>query len=606
MASKENVDVILRMRDQMTAKMKAPNAAMKQSTKVANATSAAMATMAKRVLAAGLAYMGFRVIYRSINNVIKESLSLAAVQIDVEDKLRVKYGESADALIAYAAERQEVTRIGDEATIAGMNELSYFNLSAKAVRGLIPLMHDMSEAKIDMKTSGMLLGRAMTGEIGLFSRYGIVLNETQKKLLKFGTEEERVAALTDVLSVKYGGLAEKMRDTVAGEWTALNNAVGDFKEGLGSVVLQSDAVRGALSVMTTGVTSFTDGLDGSVGIVDDFAIGMVRSLSAIGGAGYGLAKGLVAAKTAYAGLLGIRDVGMRLAGSGLADAKLEFSALKGEMQDLSFEFNKLESQQTDFAERSAAAVKEVEALRGKRTKVVGGPLGGGGGGGDDETVAGAKPAQKLEPIPVVTVEWDEGAWREMQSRHDQVVAWGQSDGDRFAAEQAHKLEIIKQFESENSANHEMAVLARSQIDADTEAQTHQQRISNIQELTGMTMRATALTQAAAMGTINEIGTGIADTIVDGTHDWAQGLRDVVKQMISIAVKLVLIQGIYSAMPGGAAFGPLGFLFKKKGGSVERKTGGPVNARDGTYLGGYPDSQPVPVMAQRQINSVYRR
>ncbi len=81
-----------------------------------------------------------------------------------------------------------------------------------------------------------MLGKVMEGQTGALSRYGYKFDEAQEKILKYGTEAEKVAVLCEVVSDSVGGMNRKMAQTDVGKIQQYKNNLGDLKEQLGGLV----------------------------------------------------------------------------------------------------------------------------------------------------------------------------------------------------------------------------------------------------------------------------------------------------------------------------------------------------------------------------------
>lgn len=130
--------------------------------------------------------------------------------------------------------------IEDDVIKAGMSQLATFNLQAKTIEGLTPKIADMvtqlkghNATAEDMVTINNLVGKVMTGNVGSLSRYGVTLDDTQKKILQNGTETEKMNTLNKVLAQNYGEVNKALRNTPQGQLTAFKNTFGDFMELVG-------------------------------------------------------------------------------------------------------------------------------------------------------------------------------------------------------------------------------------------------------------------------------------------------------------------------------------------------------------------------------------
>ena len=206
-------------------------------------TGTSLASLAKKVTGVVAAYAGFR----QIIQFGKECITACDTQVKAEARLEqlmmnVKGTTlgNVDAMKKYASELQCVTTVGDEATIQGASQLATFQLQSSTIKTLLPSLQDLAVSQYGVSVSGdqmqsmaNLVGKVMTGNVGALTRYGVTLNDTQKKMLQNGTEAQRAAMLVEVLGQNFGGLAEVMANTPEGKIVQIKNAWGDMQEVIG-------------------------------------------------------------------------------------------------------------------------------------------------------------------------------------------------------------------------------------------------------------------------------------------------------------------------------------------------------------------------------------
>lgn len=218
--------------------------ALKTHGKAADSVGGRLKSLAGKVVGVVAAYASFS----TIKNFVSDAITLANEQTNAETRLQTTLSNvvgvtqtQISALQDYASTLQKVTTIGDEVTIHGMSQLGTFQLQADTIKTLTPALQDLAVSQYgvsvsseQMQTTANLVGKVMTGSVSALTRYGVVMNDTQKKILQTGTESERAATLVDVLKQNFGGLSEAMAKTPAGRIQQLKNAWGDMKEIIGA------------------------------------------------------------------------------------------------------------------------------------------------------------------------------------------------------------------------------------------------------------------------------------------------------------------------------------------------------------------------------------
>ncbi|MBR1750849.1 MAG: hypothetical protein IJ740_08225 [Ruminococcus sp.] len=182
----------------------------------------------------------------------KEARELWNVQLEAETKLETILGrnlgaarDQIQAVKDYASALQEVGVIGDEVQLSGLQELATYIENAGSLRTMNEVLNDMLAQQYGLNataesavTIATMLGKVLSGQTGALSRYGYSFTAAQEQLLKFGTEEQRVATLAEVVEQSVGGINEALANTDAGRMKQLENTMGDIKEEFGAAVTQ--------------------------------------------------------------------------------------------------------------------------------------------------------------------------------------------------------------------------------------------------------------------------------------------------------------------------------------------------------------------------------
>ena len=182
-------------------------------------------------------------------------IAMSQKQALAEQKLTAVYKQrmgatkgAAKATMELASAIQKQGVIGDEVTLAGAQELAVYAKYPSTINKILPLMDDwlaqekgMDATQEDAVAKAKLLGKALNGNAGALTRLGVKLTDAQKKILQTGTEEQKAAVITDVLSKKYGGMNAELAKTDAGKIQQAKNDLGDMGEEIGAVLLPAVA-----------------------------------------------------------------------------------------------------------------------------------------------------------------------------------------------------------------------------------------------------------------------------------------------------------------------------------------------------------------------------
>lgn len=203
---------------------------------------------------------------KSLQATVKEYTGAYQAQVQVERQLEQVMRNTMDAreediqsIKDFCSAQQQIGVIGDEVQLAGAQELATYLELKSSLKELIPVMNDMLAQQYGYNASqenaaqiATMLGKVMEGQTGALSRYGYKFDEAQEKILKYGTESERVATLVDVVSSSVGGMNRQLAQTPTGPMKQLDNALGDVKEQIGEFALMAEPfVTLAAGIMIT-------------------------------------------------------------------------------------------------------------------------------------------------------------------------------------------------------------------------------------------------------------------------------------------------------------------------------------------------------------------
>ncbi len=207
---------------------------------------------------------------------LAKTIDLAATQEDAVNSLNTalrlsgKYSkEASDDFQVFASSIQESSILGDEALLQNAALIqSLGNLSVKGLKRATQAAADLSAALgIDLAGAATLVGKAAAGEVGSFSRYGLVIK-------KGADNAETFAKAMAALEGKFGGAAASKVNTFSGAWQQLQNTWGDLLEIWGESTTKSTvliAMMKKLSGFILSAQSALKGFNGEFSFID-FAI----------------------------------------------------------------------------------------------------------------------------------------------------------------------------------------------------------------------------------------------------------------------------------------------------------------------------------------------
>lgn len=134
--------------------------------------------------------------------------------------------------------------VDGDVLLAGMAQLSTFQLDDKSLKTLSPLLADiavsskgLTASQEDLYSIGNLVGKVMNGQTGALSKSGIVMSAQQEAALKAASGYQRALILADILKSNVGGFNEALANTPEGKIKQIEIAFGNIKEQLGGALV---------------------------------------------------------------------------------------------------------------------------------------------------------------------------------------------------------------------------------------------------------------------------------------------------------------------------------------------------------------------------------
>ena len=276
---------------------------------------------------------------QQLQGVFSEFTQAYADQETAQTRLAVNMRNTMDAreediqsILDLVAAQQQLGVVGDEVQLVGAQELATYLSKKESLEQLIPVMNDMLVQQYGLNASqesaqniATMLGKVMDGQVGALSRYGYKFDEAQEKILKYGTEQQRVATLCEVVSSSVGGQNKAMRNTPSGAIKAVANAFGDLKEQIGSVTARMQPMLNIISQFAGLAGNFVNISQGFRGVASS-ARGAAAATTALGSSARVASAACTVLKGALRGVLIASVVGAAVVALTWALEKLFFSS----------------------------------------------------------------------------------------------------------------------------------------------------------------------------------------------------------------------------------------------------------------------------------------
>jgi hypothetical protein len=229
--------------------------------------------LSQKIRDIGLAFQFVSQAYGSLRGSMAEAVSLYRDQSvavtrlqQVMSNMMGARAEEVQGILAVAEAQQKLGVIGADVQLAGAQEMATYLSKADSLRKVIPVMNDMMAQQYGLNATaqdavniGTMLGKVLQGQTGALSRYGYYFDGAQEKILKFGTEEERVAVLSRIVGETVGGVNQALAQTPEGRMKQSADAMDDLKARAGSLLL---GIQAALSPAVSRIAEIIDSILG--------------------------------------------------------------------------------------------------------------------------------------------------------------------------------------------------------------------------------------------------------------------------------------------------------------------------------------------------------
>jgi hypothetical protein len=202
------------------------------------------------------------------------------------------YAGNKDAIEAVIEATQRKTNFGDEQQRDALQKLVTIGGQWQGSLEALKVTTDLAAgAGMDLNAAALLLGKAIAGETGSLSRYGIVLE-------KGATQTEIMAALT----AQFGGAAEAAADPI----TQMKNRLGDLGQVVGDAILPFvEKLVVKLEILTRFIIDWTSAHPQLTKVIALTGVALAAVAVAVGG--------LVVAMPVLIGMVGAFGVAFNLA-----------------------------------------------------------------------------------------------------------------------------------------------------------------------------------------------------------------------------------------------------------------------------------------------------
>ena len=212
-----------------------------------------------------------------------KAIEASNYQLEQETKLQATMTgqgfrqEQIDSIKEYSKVLQSMGVVAEDVTLAGTQQLATYNLTEENIKKLMPAMQDILVQQKGLAGTGgdainaaNMLAKGLLGQTGMLEKAGINLNDYQRKLISTGTQEQKVAALVEAVTMNVGEQNKEFLKTPEGKIQSAHNRIASTYADIGALFRNTradfwDTMAESLEFLkpyiTTGVKGAVSGID---------------------------------------------------------------------------------------------------------------------------------------------------------------------------------------------------------------------------------------------------------------------------------------------------------------------------------------------------------
>ncbi|WMT42852.1 hypothetical protein RE628_11510 [Paenibacillus sp. D2_2] len=259
--------------------------------------------------------------YKAYNEMAINEAKLATVM-----KSRMNATDDSIASVKQLIAAQEGLGVVDVvAQTAAAQELATYLDTASGLKAILPTMNDMIAQQYGMSASAeqatqiaTMLGKVLDGQTGALKRYGYNFDKAQEKILKYGTEAQRVSLVADIIRDSIGDMNAELGKTPQGQMKQIGYTFDAIKMTIGSgimPILQKilpyiQAIANAFLRAAQFASAFISAFFGSVNTDNKMIASQVGSVEDLGSAYDDVGKKAKKAKKAQKSVAGFDQLNL--------------------------------------------------------------------------------------------------------------------------------------------------------------------------------------------------------------------------------------------------------------------------------------------------------
>ncbi|MCL2094776.1 hypothetical protein FWH13_01530 [Candidatus Saccharibacteria bacterium] len=193
---------------------------------------------------AALAILAFKQVVGFLRQANTEYGAAISNQIRLAQAMRLFGDSEADfkAVIAQTEQMQRVGVISAQSLQMAAQELRTYVSDVGSLQKVLPLVADMTAQQYGFGASAenaynmaLQVGKALNGTFDGLRRNGYAFSDADIALFNYGSEQERVARLSEIITENIGGMNEALGNTDYGRQMRLANSISDLRQQIGAL-----------------------------------------------------------------------------------------------------------------------------------------------------------------------------------------------------------------------------------------------------------------------------------------------------------------------------------------------------------------------------------
>lgn len=244
------INTLFRLTDEMSPALNKINVALGTTlTKMLNVNTAM--SIFSRVIS------GIKRVSSEVDSLVDTYMTQYEQEVKLYSIMSQRMGATADDYTSvYETIKKESGIFNDQLLYQGAQEIATFVETREQIEALIPAIANLTAQQYGMNATGnnmrqvaTLLGRMLNGNTNGLNKLNLAFTENEKKILKNGDMNQRMAIILDKVQHKVGDMNQILLETNVGKIQFLENKIQDLNEDFGKILQPIKLFRLSLNLL---------------------------------------------------------------------------------------------------------------------------------------------------------------------------------------------------------------------------------------------------------------------------------------------------------------------------------------------------------------------